>query len=835
MEENADKKKVVDKVWKEIEDSKGTHIWSDYVNALKLISQVVFTRSSGFILELIQNAEDAGLGLESRGVFEIRINKKRVKVTHNGRPFNETDVNALCGIRSSKKPERGTLGYLGIGFKSVFKVTDRPEIYSGGFQFKYDRNHPDWKDPSKTPWHVIPIWISWPSETVDSDKTTFIIPFREETYYPSLLQEIEQLRTEIYLFLRWLKKIEVMDEVSGRTWALENLGENEEGITTLKHDGQEQRFKFFRRIIPPNHQDVPEWVRQDRLTQEYRANVTQREIAIAFALDKDGNLAPSEAGAMSGGVYSFLPLGEAKSGAKFPIQADFLVQPGREAINYEAKWNHWLVEEVASLCKEAIDYFKKHEKWKYQFLPAFEFTKSKGNESYDKLFGPKFIEPVEKFLEEEASVLTVDGSWAKPAQAVRLSEDSKASEELVGMGILKRDEIAGVMGGQPDLKLVAPEVKERGTAQFKKVDRHSLLDNTNFLEKKCKEPDVTSWFRRLYLWIHTHPRWTTSRRGNVSQEGYWSYKIVLTANKQLSEGRNVWLPDFEPSDPILQDLSETLQKSRSVLHPDILGGAKDEDERKAIKGFLIGLTGVQKLDSKTVCKEALLPKILTNAPKPSPEDVLKYTLYCQQILGNEVGYGLEFWVLTKQGDVRSAKEVFFPAEFKPEQDWETHQKYVPGINFISPRYLELAGARDDQLKLKAWREFFKVCGVKDAPSNGVEVFAENYAMEKLKENGYTNVKPVDKLKFGYDRQAGTPKGERIYIEVKGQSHAQDVELTGNEVPAADMYKDSFYLCVVSNIPETPAMHMVKNPAAPGVGKKDKLTIPISIWKTAKWP
>lgn len=59
---------------------------------------------------------------------------------HNASPFKESDVKALCGIRSSKKPEKGTLGYLGIGFKSTFKVTDCPEIYSNEFQFKFDRN-----------------------------------------------------------------------------------------------------------------------------------------------------------------------------------------------------------------------------------------------------------------------------------------------------------------------------------------------------------------------------------------------------------------------------------------------------------------------------------------------------------------------------------------------------------------------------------------------------------------------------------------------------------------------------------------------------------------------
>jgi len=118
------------------------------VNALKLISQVVFTRSSGFILELIQNAEDAGLGLETPGAFEIRLNEDRVKVVHNARPFSDDNVKALCSIRSSKKPEKGALGYLGIGFKSVFKITDCPEIYSNGFRFKFDRNA--WSDPANT-------------------------------------------------------------------------------------------------------------------------------------------------------------------------------------------------------------------------------------------------------------------------------------------------------------------------------------------------------------------------------------------------------------------------------------------------------------------------------------------------------------------------------------------------------------------------------------------------------------------------------------------------------------------------------------------------------------
>lgn len=823
MASSYEPKTIVERIGREIEESKGTRIWDDYTNALKLIAQTVFMRSSGFILEFIQNAEDAGLGLESSGVFEIRINRRRVKVVHNGCPFNEDNVKALCGVRSSKKPEKGTLGYLGIGFKSVFKISDCPEIYSGGFQFKFDRNHSEWKEPNKTPWHILPIWIDQPSEAVDTDKTSFVIPLREESYYRTLIQEVGKLSAELYLFLRWLKRIEVVDEISGRTRTLENLGD-EEGITTLRHDGQEQRFRIFRRTLQVD--GAPDWVKGDRLTQDYRANVVQREILVAFALDNDGNLAPVPAGAMYGGVYSYVPLGEAKSGAKFPIQADFLVQPGRDAINYEAKWNHWLVEEIASLCTEAIGFFSKHDKWKYQLLPLFEFTKSRGDPSYDSLFGPKLVEPIEKFLREEECVPLVDGGWGKLDHVVRLSEDAEASEDLEAMGVLKREEIAPVLGGRDGLKLVHRLVADPYQAPIRKVNRQGLLSNNTFLEKKRQQPDAASWFRSLYLWLAKHPVMYKSGRSRYPQ-GYHDAELVLTANGKLCRGREVLLPDLPPSDPILGELSDTLQRSKPVLHADILSGTSNKEDQNTLRGFLLGLTGVQLLDGKAVCRDALLPRILTTGPKPRPDDLLKYTTYCQQILGEELPPGLEFWVLTKSGDVRPAKETLLPKEFKPEQDWETHQQYVSGLSFVSTRYLPSV-IDDDQLR--ACRQFFKNGGVRDAPDRGIEEFAMNYAMQRLG-SIQTNVKMVDKRNFGYDIEAENQAAEIMRIEVKGLSHDQDVELDRNETDTADKHKDSFYLCVVSEIPGNPEIYLVKNPAM--VGKKEKVTIPSNIWKTAR--
>jgi anti-sigma regulatory factor (Ser/Thr protein kinase) len=101
-----DCKSWVTQIRKDIEDSRKARLWQDSVNMLSTVSESIFSRSAHFILELLQNAEDAGSDLgTNRGEIEFRISPERIQVTHNGVPFNDTNVDAICGVRSSKKPE----------------------------------------------------------------------------------------------------------------------------------------------------------------------------------------------------------------------------------------------------------------------------------------------------------------------------------------------------------------------------------------------------------------------------------------------------------------------------------------------------------------------------------------------------------------------------------------------------------------------------------------------------------------------------------------------------------------------------------------------------------
>jgi hypothetical protein len=814
-------KQLVDRIRLEIEASRGTWIWEDYVNALNLISQVVFFRSSGFILEFLQNAEDSGLGLATPGEFAVYLNKHRAKVLHNGRPFSDANLTALCGIRSSKKPEQGTLGYLGIGFKSVYRVTDKPEIYSNGLQFKFERDH--WQEPNKTPWHVLPLPLDSSSESVNPAQTTFIVPFRKDEatrMYDSLWTELQKLSTQVYLFLRWIKRITIANEETGATRTLECLSSEADGTIMLRGDGKEQRFRMFRRTIKVA--DAPEEVRQDRLTQQYRANVAERQIAVAFALDSGGNLAPYQAGAMFGGVYSFVPLSESNSGAKFPIQADFLVQPGREATNYEARWNEWLVDESFKLCKEAIATFKAHSLWRYQLLPVFEST-DKSSEAYKRLFGPRLMEPLEQYLKDDGSAATADGGFAKPHNAFRLKEDPKALNNLLGLGILTENELGLAFGVGSD----ARPVHQQTLGNFKEVDRLDLLRNSEFLMAKANQPDAAKWFRSLYLWIDSHPRWHQTK--GRPQEGYWGHPFVLTTNGKPLEGRSVLLPDSQFPSDLLTTLSASILKDKPVLHPDVIGGAASQEEQTRLRGFLTGLTGMQILDAEKVVDQGLVPKLLTRAPKPALTDLISWTRYCHQFLGSELGLqtGQELWVCTKKNEIRPAKEVLFSQEFNPPSNWEHNAQYLSSLNFLTPEYLQ---GSSDPSELANWHDFFKAAGVRENPDGGVEEFAINFTKAKLGTK-YDSIERVDKQNYGYDLQAKTSASAIHHIEVKGLSRDQQVELTENETKAANIHKDSFDLCIVTDIPNNPKLYRIPNPSV--VGNKNKVFFPEELWK--KYP
>ncbi|NAZ25423.1 MAG: hypothetical protein GU357_06665 [Thermofilum sp.] len=114
-------------------------------NVLDTSLGIMHGEAGEFVLEFLQNAEDALMEAGRTGFFRIELYKDRVVITHNGKPIDEGDLEGLCNLASKKKPALGYKGFMGIGWKSVFMVSRRVEVYSNGLGFEFNKEF--WSGP----------------------------------------------------------------------------------------------------------------------------------------------------------------------------------------------------------------------------------------------------------------------------------------------------------------------------------------------------------------------------------------------------------------------------------------------------------------------------------------------------------------------------------------------------------------------------------------------------------------------------------------------------------------------------------------------------------------
>jgi len=120
----------------------------------------LYNDPSHFVYEILQNAEDAGAN-----TVRFKLHVDRLEIFHDGVDFNDEDIDGITGIGiSTKKDDINAIGKFGVGFKSVFAITQTPIIHSGPY-------HIEIKD------FVVPSKIS-SSEEVEHTKIT--LPFNHE-------------------------------------------------------------------------------------------------------------------------------------------------------------------------------------------------------------------------------------------------------------------------------------------------------------------------------------------------------------------------------------------------------------------------------------------------------------------------------------------------------------------------------------------------------------------------------------------------------------------------------------------------------------------------------
>lgn len=102
-------------------------------NALQKLSGELYSSDVHFVMELLQNADDNDYLPSQTPTIKVKLYQQEVFVLNNEIGFTESNISAICNIGSSTKAGKmGYIGQKGIGFKSVFSVSNAPEIHSNG-------------------------------------------------------------------------------------------------------------------------------------------------------------------------------------------------------------------------------------------------------------------------------------------------------------------------------------------------------------------------------------------------------------------------------------------------------------------------------------------------------------------------------------------------------------------------------------------------------------------------------------------------------------------------------------------------------------------------------
>ncbi|MCB0539723.1 MAG: DUF3883 domain-containing protein [Bacteroidetes bacterium] len=107
------------------------NLLSDLAGLENYISESYHNRS---FIELLQNADDA-----NATKFKIIKENGFLYIANNGRIFSQQDFESLCRSASSKKVRGETIGYRGIGFKSVVGFSKEIHVLSGDLEISFSK------------------------------------------------------------------------------------------------------------------------------------------------------------------------------------------------------------------------------------------------------------------------------------------------------------------------------------------------------------------------------------------------------------------------------------------------------------------------------------------------------------------------------------------------------------------------------------------------------------------------------------------------------------------------------------------------------------------------
>ena len=542
--------------------------------ALKNLSDDLYTKETHFVLELIQNAEDNNYDKGVEPYIKFIIDEDKITIENNEKGFSAENVSAICDVgKTTKTKAKGYIGEKGVGFKSVFKTSNEPHIFSNEFQFKFKH-----EDKNDILGFVVPYWVEELPESIDKNITTIVLPLKDE--FRGELSKFDDIDATLILFLKKLKGFSFEDRVSNVANFVYR-GELPDGKIKIESRNSVEYWKVVANTIAVPYD----------INEEKRIDVEDREIVLAFPLKPDGTAEVST----KQKIFAYLPT-ERDYGFRFIIHADFLVTTNREDIHKDKQWNEWLRNNIAPTFIKAVNEFKCDNALRttfYGYIPQ--------RTEVTDLFFKTVVEKIYELLQEEECVLTQSGCWAKPKDALIATD-----EQIIRL--ISNQEIKQFLGKE----YASDQIKTTGVLEAIGVQKFNINDlivrlrNTEWVNSKEDE-----WFIQLYSYLNSLKEKLTEKQ----EEELKTTKIIRLENNELIAADEATI--FFPPDRRIKDEYGLSQANLKIVKRElvyIIPNPRTEQDKlkndtvKGVREFLNSdIIEVQPADPYEIIENYIIP------------------------------------------------------------------------------------------------------------------------------------------------------------------------------------------------------------------------------------
>ncbi|MBR5436910.1 MAG: AAA family ATPase [Muribaculaceae bacterium] len=534
----------------------------------------IYPDPAHFVYELLQNADDAEA---TEATFYLRGNELIFK--HNGRQFTITDepkgnvapnpygdINAITAYHSTKENETNKIGKFGLGFKSVYIYTKRPEIYDDRFWFAIENR-------------MVPILLEEDCPLRQPGETLFVLPFFDKSIsVKEISNKLKSLKSPT-LFLNHLEIVQYIDEIANAEYTFEKHIEQSNSIDDIKLD-----------IIHIKDIDIKEIVFLFRRDIEI-SKKQKHEIAVGYYLTEKWIINTKT----KRDIYCFFPTKESFN-LCFISHAPFLLTNNRQNIN-EDPINVKLVEEISELAADALVLLRDYRKEKplineniYKIVPCevpYELDDWGELTSHSH-----FLDAFKELAEKEPLLYTVSKGFSLSTEACFFG--TSKLKPILNTQQLRQ------LKGQDSLELL--QIKDNDDIRYF-LEQHLEIEPFNpcdiaenitpvFMGKQ--EPE---WVLRFYKYLFHDARnlWNKRDQGGMASLPFRYAPIFLTQNNEWvaaykKEGNtelpNLFLPFNDVSfnynfiNKIYYDIDENDVKSfytqLGIKRPDVVDFVREQ-------------------------------------------------------------------------------------------------------------------------------------------------------------------------------------------------------------------------------------------------------------------